>query len=316
MCIRILSASRAFACLIWLTLVLPSTLLSAESPAHVVILTSGETEPYQQAVSGFTSRLKEIIPGVTIDEHWTDGTESKIRSAVNTINTGAPAAIFVAGSSALRTIVQLDVQAPIVSALIVNSEEYASYQNITGVILEVPVTQQFRMLKHLIPDVRRIGVLYDPDTNQAKVEEAISIAEEEGLSINAIAIESPNELPLALKNLTRRVDAIWGVPDAMVMSSTTARHILLESFRNKVPLIGPSPSWTKAGAFYSLEWDFADIGKQSANMAIELINGKPVQSIPFSTPQKIGYSLNLKTARQMNIQLQDSVIVEATQVFE
>jgi hypothetical protein len=56
----------------------------------------------------------------------------------------------------------------------------------------------------------------------------------------------------ALAALTNSADVLWGIADDMVMTTETARSILLFSLRNRLPLIGLSGAWVKAGALMAL----------------------------------------------------------------
>jgi putative ABC transport system substrate-binding protein len=93
------------------------------------------------------------------------------------------------------------------------------------------------------------------------------------------------------------------------------KHILLFSFQNRIPFIGLSPPWVKAGALYSLSWDYIDIGMQCGEMALKIFQGLSVQSIPTATPRKVGYVLNLTTANHMKIKVSDDLIRGAYQIF-
>jgi hypothetical protein len=48
------------------------------------------------------------------------------------------------------------------------------------------------------------------------------------------------------------VDALLAVPDPLVFNSQTAANILAAAYRRRIPLIGFSPAYTRAGALVSL----------------------------------------------------------------
>ena len=93
--------------------------------------------------------------------------------------------------------------------------------------------------------------------------------------------------------------------------------VLLSSFRNKIPFIGLSKSWVKAGALYSLEWDYPDIGKQCAVVASQILNGKNVYDIPARKMSgNATYSLNTRTVRHMKLDIGSEIIDGASFVFK
>jgi putative ABC transport system substrate-binding protein len=79
--------------------------------------------------------------------------------------------------------------------------------------------------------------------------------------------------------------------------------------------VGLSASWVKAGAMYSLEWDFEDLGRQCGEIAERMLRGNLKQGIDYAAPRKAAYALNLNTARQMKIEFPEAIVRGAKQVF-
>ena len=101
------------------------------------------------------------------------------------------------------------------------------------------------------------------------------------------------------------------IPDKMIYSSNTAKAVLLFSFRKRMPFIGLSGAWVKVGALYALDWDYSDLGRQSANTVLKILNGtKP------DAPAKSVYQLNLKTAKHMKLKVNRKLIAAAEKVYE
>lgn len=136
-----------------------------------------------------------------------------------------------------------------------------------------------------------------------------------GLTLDARPIDSPRQLPAALEALAHRTDALWGIPDQLVITPQTARYLLLFSFRNRIPFIGLSPAWVKAGALFSLEWDYRDIGLQCAGQALQILGGAPTEDVPVQAPRQVRYVLNRRTAEQMKISLPASLEKAAARVY-
>ncbi len=71
----------------------------------------------------------------------------------------------------------------------------------------------------------------------------------------------------------------------------------------------------KAGALYSLDWDFQDLGMQCGEMAVKILRGNyPVSRAEY--PRKLKYSINLKTASQMKVTIPEKVLLGSDQVFK
>ena len=84
--------------------------------------------------------------------------------------------------------------------------------NIAGISLDVPIEAQLAMYRSLLPTLRVIGVIYDPEKTGALVKEAGEVAERFGLRFLAAPVASQTEVPAALRSLLGKVDALWMLP--------------------------------------------------------------------------------------------------------
>ena len=103
--------------------------------------------------------------------------------------------------------------------------------------------------------------------------------------------------------------------DSLTLSPAIGKNVLLFSFRNNIPYIGPSATWVKAGALYSLDWDYEDLGAQCGEMAQKVLGGTAPAAIPAVSPRRVLYTLNLFTARQMKITLSGELVRGARQTY-
>jgi putative ABC transport system substrate-binding protein len=200
--------------------------------------------------------------------------------------------------------------------MIVTADDIKPASNGTAVLLEFPVDIQMQWLRRIVPTATTVGVLFNPKENQSKVSSALRVAKETGLTLVTQAVDTPRALPDALENLSRNVDALWGISDSVVMTPQTAEPILLSTLRNKIPLAGLSTSWVKAGALYALDRDYLDIGTQCGEVAGKVLGGASPAALAPIFPRKVTYSVNLKTAGAMNLELPQDVVRGAMQVFQ
>jgi putative ABC transport system substrate-binding protein len=299
-----------------LQFVATTEVLPATEHDRIAIITSGEQTPYQDAVKGITEHLRNVTPELPVDVFVTSGDQDEIRRAIEAAISNDASLIVALGTKALLACKELPFNGPVLGALVLDERSLASMPNATGIVLRHHPSVQFDLLKRFLPDARRVGVLYSRQLNYANIEQARDAAEAAGLTLDAVAVDSPKEIPGALDGLSRRVDVLWGIPDAMVMSAATAKNILLASFRNRVPLVGPTASWTKAGALYSIEWNYDDIGLQAGEMALAVLDGVSINDIAPVSPTSVSYSVNVKTAKHCNVSISDPIIDGASTVFQ
>jgi putative tryptophan/tyrosine transport system substrate-binding protein len=223
--------------------------------------------------------------------------------------------ILTVGSLATQAALQEVPDIPTVASMILNADELKQSPNATGVVLDFSLDTQLQWLQKVLPQAKTIGVLFNPKENRAKVDAATKIARALGLTLLTGEVETPQALPEALDTLARQAEALWGISDQTVLSPQTAEPILLFSFRNRIPFVGLSTSWAKAGAFYALDRDYKDVGVQCGEVAIKILHGTPVHTIPPLTPRKVVYAVNLKTAEHMKIDIPQALLDSAQQVF-
>jgi putative ABC transport system substrate-binding protein len=282
---------------------------------RIVLFVSSNEAPYQEAVNG----LKEYLASQSIEAGYEvfsmDGDAAKTGPAIRKIKAGGTRLVVTFGSMATEAALREMTEIPVVACMVLRTDNLRKAPNATGVGLEFPLETQFAWMQKLLPDVASIGVIYQPSENQKRIRAAADIARKAGLRLEAYEVDAPQYIPEALDSLSRRAEALWGLADSMTLSPSMAKNILLFSFRNNIPLIGPSAAWVKAGALYSLDWNYADLGAQCGEMAQKILAGAAPSSLPPATPRKVLYSLNLTTARRMKLTVPEPMVRGARQVY-
>lgn len=306
----------------WLTICATALLAIILNPGlavcedlRIAVITSQNTPPYQDVASGFFEFLKKEGVNADFDLYGISGNAGKASEVIRDIKKRPPRLILTIGTLATQTALREVDDTPIVAGLVSNMDDLRKSKNATGVVLDFPFVTQFEWMHKLVPEIKIIGVLYNPKENQAKIDAAIQAAKKEGLILLPKEVETPRALPDALESLARNVDLLWGINDQLVLSPQTAEAILLFSFRSGVPFVGLSSSWVKAGALYALDRDYKDLGAQCGELALEILHGAKPGTLPPVPPRKVVYSLNLKTADHMKLDIPQSIIEGAQQVF-
>jgi putative tryptophan/tyrosine transport system substrate-binding protein len=306
----------------WLTICAAALLAMIFIPSRadcedfrIAVITSQDTSPYQEVASGFLDFLKKEGVIADFDYYGISGNAGKASEVIRDIKKRPPRLILTIGTLATQTALREADDIPIVAGLVSNMDDLRKSKNATGVVLDFPYVEQFEWMHKLVPEIKIIGVLYNPKENQAKIDAAVQAAKKEGLTLLPKEVETPRALPDALESLARSVDLLWGINDQLVLSPKTAEAILLFSFRSGVPFVGLSSSWVKAGALYALDRDYKDLGAQCGELAIKVLQGTKPSTLAIVPPRKTLYSLNQKTADHMKLEFSPLIIKNAQQVF-
>jgi putative ABC transport system substrate-binding protein len=282
---------------------------------RIAVIASQDASPYQDVATGFLEFLKKEGVVADVDHYGLSGNAGKASEVTRDLRKHSPRLILTIGTLATQTALREADDIPIVAGLVSNLDDLSKSKNVTGVVLDFPVVTQFEWMRKLMPEIKIIGVLYNPTENQAKMDAAVKAAKKEGLTLLLKEVETPRALPDALESLARNVDLLWGINDQLVLSPQTAEAILLFSFRNGVPFAGLSSSWVKAGALYALDRDYKDLGAQCGELAFKILQGAKPNTLAIMPPRRILYSLNQKTADHMKLEFSSTVIKNAQQVF-
>jgi putative ABC transport system substrate-binding protein len=119
-------------------------------------------------------------------------------------------------------------------------------------------------------------------------------------------VASPAALPSALDAIAGRADVLLALPDATVYTRESARGILLFSFRNRIPVIGPNDAWVRKGALYALDWDYAEVGAACAVLAEREL--RPVRGAQPAPLLRARVAVNVRTASHFGLAWDDDTL--------
>ena len=302
--------------LMFVTLLSLSHWLSAAAYVYasdVLVVCSANCSRHSAMIGGFSDNLKGQNPDVQLYEKSL--ADVKMYHDL-LLGKRLPSLIFALDYQAATGVSALAGDIPIVLGMAAQKNDIRGLPNASGMVLAYEVKTQLEWMHLLVPSARRVGVLYHSSASRKLVEQAQQMASSLGLEIIAQEVKELKDLPGALKNVLREVDMLWGIPDTHIYSRQTAKAVLLAAFRQRIPMVGMSSGWVKAGALFALGWDHRDLGVQSGQLAHRILRGEPVRDIPPQGPRLISYSLNLKTAQHCKLDISENIIKGAAHVFE
>ena len=283
---------------------------------RITILMTQQSDTYQDVRKGFQQYLDKKGIAVEYDIRNFEGPAQKTDMILQAMKATHPSLVLTLGSPATEAVIREVKNIPIIAGMIMNETELTKAENATGIVLEFPLQTHISWIQKLLPDKKTIGALFNSRENTGTIEQARQIIEDSGLTFYAKQVETPQELPDALDSLPGNADVLWGLTDSVVFSPETVKGILLFSFRNRIPFVGLSTSWVKAGAVYALDRDYVDIGVQCGELAEQVLKGVNIHTLKPQSPRKVLYALNLTSTNHMHLNFSDGVIRGAHHVFE
>lgn len=223
-----------------------------------------------------------------------------------------PSAQAAYNSTKKTPILMTAVTDPVEAGIVKSMEK--SGTNVAGTSDMVPSEKQLELLKALVPDAKRIGVLYNTSENNSEIQ--IKNLEEAAVKYNlevvSRGITSINEASQVLTSILDKIDVMYTPTDNMVASSLPVIADLC--FKNNIPIIGAEDAHVKQGALASNGIDYEKLGYETGLKAVEIIEGKRPEDMEVSLMKEMTLVINQDAAAKLKINLPKEIEEKALKV--
>lgn len=188
--------------------------------------------------------------------------------------------------------------------------------NITGTSDKLPVEKQLEMIRNILPEAKKIGILYSTSeiNSVSAIEEYKELADKYGFEIIESGISTQSDIPLATDNLLEKVDCISNLTDNTVVNSLPV--ILDKAAKKNIPVFGSEIEQVKIGCLAAVGLDYYDLGVQTGKMAAKVLKGeKKASEMRFEIIEEASFYVNTKVAKNLGITIQEDLVNSAREVF-
>lgn len=172
-----------------------------------------------------------------------------------------------------------------------------------------PLDRQLRLTRLLLPEARRVGVLFDSHS-EFLLKEVRQAALPLGLEVVTERWDNTND-SRPLQALLKNSDVLLGLDDPDLYNPKTVKNLLLSSYARQLALIGPNAAFVRAGSLastYSNQNDWLKI--------LDELLDRPSNTWPRTLyPQHFKVLSNPQVARSLSIEPMNEASV-ATQLAE
>ena len=234
--------------------------------------------------------------------------------------------IFVVGASeAVRYLQEAAPQTPIVLALSTDpvGNGFATSLahpggNITGLAnsLDDTVPRQLELLMDAVPHLSRIGILANSASpNYAPVARSLFTATlAKGLNTAMADVRSPEEFDAAFARLLgENVQALMLGSNALF--DLNRPRITEFAAKNRLPSMFGIREYVEAGGLMSYGESFREFFRRSAGYVDRIIKGAKAGDLPIEQPNRFYFTINLKTAKAIGLELPVSLVRRADEVI-
>jgi len=278
--------------------------------------------------AAFVGRMRELgwVEGSTIaiEYRWSEGRPERyaeiaaefVRLKVDVILTVGSAVPIVRQATTAIPIVFAVAIDPVGSGLVASLAKPGG--NATGLSIQANelAGKRLELLREAIPQLRRLGILFNADNTQPVLEMGETQAEARrlGLEIAPLAIRRADDIEPTFQNLKVRADALYVAVDQLMVANRA--RILTLALAERLPTIFSERDFVKAGAFMSYGPNYSDLFRHSADYVDKILHGTKPGDIPVEQPTKFELVINLSTAKALGLTIQPALLTRADDVIE
>ncbi len=275
--------------------------LSVEARQEIVAVQSSRIAPYEEALKGFKSVSNAVVSRLVISE-------SGGADVVKELRARRPDIILAIGPDALSLVKRIK-DLPVVYLMVLNPHTILSQEeNITGVSMHIPIERQLFSLINVLPDIKTIGLLYDPDKTGHLADKARIAAAINGVVLVAGQVHNSGVVPSALMEMKEKIDVFWMLPDTTLITPETIEFMLLFSLEHNIPILAFSEKYVELGALMSIGIDAFDMGAQAGEMAAAILSGIKAHKVAQADARLAVVSINQQIARKAVISVNQKIV--------
>ncbi len=202
-----------------------------------------------------------------------------------------------------------------VAAKLVNSWE-PSGSNVTGVADLLALDKQMDLVKQVVPNAKRVGMVYNPGeaNSVVVVKELQKLLPTLGMTLVEAAAPRSVDVSSAARSLIGKVDVIYTSTDNNVVSAYEA--LVKVGQDAKIPLVASDTDSVKRGAVAAYGINYRDLGEQTGRMVARILKGDAPGSIKPEVSTKMELFVNPGAADKQGVKLSESLIKSAAQVVQ
>jgi putative ABC transport system substrate-binding protein len=281
-------------------------------------------------ISYFQERLAELgyVNGenIAITYRWADGNMARYPAIVEDLVRANPDVIVTPCGPPLHAVRNLHRTI----ALVVRSNDVKSCMpeiatlerpggHTTGAILFSPeaTPRRLEVLKQLIPGLKHVAVLYQPDSDwAAHLTDVETAAREAGLRLHRAAWTNREDLAVAFDDaMAQRVGALLTLGDGPTWFH---RHSIIEiAAARRLPVMydfGMFPAAELGLMSYAI--DTRAFFRHVAEQVDQILRGRRPGEIPIGRPQKFRLFINHEGAKALGLKIPQSLLLQEGRVIE
>jgi putative ABC transport system substrate-binding protein len=297
-----------------------------------VLLSGVESDPDSQVrMAAFRQGLAELgwMDGdnLHIEYRWSGGQSELIRQYAEELVALSPAVILANSTPVIAAFKNITSTIPIVFALAIDPVGLGHIKslsrpggNFTGFTFINPelIGKWTGLLREVMPDVSRAGVLFNPKTTPfypGWVRELEAVRQPGSAEIIAMPVASDGEMEAAISAFAQKPGSCLLIgPDPF--NVVRIKQIAQLAVEKRLPAISVYRQFAAEGGLMAYGPDTADIFRRSAGYVDRILKGANPADLPVQQPDKFEFTINLKAAKALGLAVRPTLLATADTVIE
>jgi len=261
-----------------------------------------------------------------IDARWGAGSLERTEQLAVQLVTSKPDITVTAGGPAIHTLIRAGATMPVVfgdsgdpvEGKVVDSlaRPGRNFTGITFLSFDL-VGKRIEMLKEVIPGLKRIAVLANPQHpgEQGELRASQAVAKTLGLALDYYPVRNDAEFDGALAAMLKSHSQAMDVfPDALLMRY--AEKIGAFAAKNHIPAISGWAQFAERGNLMAYGPNLRDSYRRLATYVDKIVKGAKPADLPVELPTKFELVVNLKAAKALGLTIPQSMLARADEVIQ
>jgi putative ABC transport system substrate-binding protein len=188
-------------------------------------------------------------------------------------------------------------------------------ENVTGTSDMIEVGSDVDLILEIIPNLHTLGTVYNAGepNSVVLVDKLHEVCDALGITVKEATVSTSADVELATQSLVGQVDAIWIGTDNTVVSGLEALIGVCED--NHIPFFPSDDPSVEKGGIACLGFDYYDVGYQTGEMAVKILEGTPATDIPVELGRVFSYSVNTDAAALYGVTIPQDILDKAINIY-
>lgn len=281
-----------------------------DEKVKIGILQQLEHPSLDQAREGFVQALadKGYVDGenMVLDYQNAQSDQSNLQTMADRLVNNENDLILAIATGAAQTLAGKTQDIPVlitavtdpVDAGVVNSMENPG-TNVSGTSDASPMKEQLELLLKLKENITTVGLLYtsSEDNSVLQIKQVKEMLDNMGVAYVEQTVTNSNDVQQAVQSLVTKCDGIY-IPTDNTLAASMALVADI-TWPAGIPVVTGAESMVTDGGLATLGLSYYNLGYQTGEMAVRVLNGEDISTMPVETQNEYNYVINADAVEAM-----------------